>query len=321
MTDQHPARREAPGEAAHRWIVRLASGDVAADELDALERWLAAAPGHRHAFEQARATWRAAGALEEAFAAPGRPAAPAKAPRRAHGLSARPLALAAALLAAAVVLAVLLPGQRADISTAAGEQRVVTLADGSSVTLNTDSALALRYTPEQRRVVLLHGEAFFRVAHDSARPFVVSALGGTAEAVGTAFAVRQEAERVSVAVVEGRVRVASPEAGDATLLLAPGDSASYRPDRPPRAGRHRPPEQVAAWRDGRIVLDGLPFRAAVAELARYFPGRVLVAGAPAVPRAVSGVFSPRSIGRAIAAVGETQGLSSLQLGDYLLVLH
>src|SRR4029077_19161785 len=94
-----------------------------------------------------------------------------------------------------------------DASTDIGERSLLVLADGSKVTLNTASAVHADYTGPERRVTLVRGEAFFDVAKDHTRPFVVSAGSRNVIAVGTAFDVRLQDRRVRVTLVEGKVRV------------------------------------------------------------------------------------------------------------------
>ena len=96
--------------------------------------------------------------------------------------------------------------------TAVGEQRTVTLPDGSSVELNTASQVAIRYTARTRAVQLTRGEAHFTVASDRSRPFSVHAAGRVVTAVGTAFTVQLRRDAVEVTVAEGRVRLAESQA-------------------------------------------------------------------------------------------------------------
>ncbi len=91
-----------------------------------------------------------------------------------------------------------------------GELKVVPLGDGSVVTINTSSRVAVRFTLSQRRVEVLSGQANFAVAKDAARPFIVSAGGGETLAVGTGFDVYQRENSTVVTLIEGRVNVTSP---------------------------------------------------------------------------------------------------------------
>lgn len=317
-------------EAARAWVVRLASGATDRSDMAALDRWLQQSAAHRAAFDDARETWAMSGLLEREFAAPGPAVAGHRGWRRR-----RVAALAvAAMIAVAVVLPVfedLAVSARSDARTAIGEQKVATLPDGSRVHLNTDSAIAVDYAGRERRIALLRGEAYFEVAADPDRPFMVAALDGVTRAVGTAFVVREMAGRVEVAVAEGRVRVTSPElapdpeghgaAGASGIELAAGERGGYDSGGPPRRSAVPGPGTIAAWRSGRIVIDGLPLEAALAELDRYHPGRIVLTRGDAAGRLVSGVFATAAIGNAVTALAETQGLRVLRLTDYLLILR
>ncbi|MCC5024968.1 MAG: FecR domain-containing protein [Candidatus Synoicihabitans palmerolidicus] len=128
------------------------------------------------------------------------------------------------------------------------ERRSVDLDDGSNLLLNRDSEIAVRFAPDQRLVDLRHGEAHFKVAHDTTRPFVVAAGGLHIQAVGTAFNVRYMADQlIEVLVTEGTVRVTRTDADAEPLLLTHDQFArialrrpsvargrSTRPLRPPR---------------------------------------------------------------------------------------
>ena len=299
---------------AHDWVVRLASGEMTQAEMAALRDWLDRDAAHRAAFEEARATWQMAAGLRQDFAAASRPLRARRFPRWVAGM-------AAAALVALALFADPLTALRADASTAVGEQRRLVLDDGSIVHLNTDSAVAVRFSAAERRLELLRGEAYFEVAPNPARPFVVAAQDGTARAVGTAFSVRDAAGHVSVAVSEGKVSITAPARGDDSVLLGPGGQARYGAGQALQAVRDTAPESVAAWRNGRIVFDGLPFGTAVAELDRYLPGTIVIARAVPAARPVSGVFATDTLDGAVAALAETQGLRVFRITRYLTILR
>jgi transmembrane sensor len=177
-----------------------------------------------------------------------------------------------------------------NLQTAVGEQRSVTLADGSVVFLNTNSELKLRWTAGERHIDLLRGEARFQVAKNSARPFVVATPEATVRAVGTVFNVRTGEATTQVAVLEGRVKVnAIPAESAAEINPPPGRQSAARPRGAPArpdvmlaAGQRAavtsdgiesevgpPIERVAAWTERRLVFRGDPLRAVVAEFNRY----------------------------------------------------
>ena len=196
-------RRRARAEASV-WIVRL-HGAQRTPELEAgFRRWLKVHPDNAAEFERVTAVWEAAphasiAGLPRVTQGERRSAAP------------RRWAIAATVLlfvAAGVLLGYRL-GQDPEYVTAIGEQRTVPLDDGSRIALNSNSQVKIEFTAERRAVRLLRGEAFFEVAHNRVRPFVVIAGDNEVTAVGTAFEVRYEPDHTDVTLVEGKVNVTS----------------------------------------------------------------------------------------------------------------
>jgi transmembrane sensor len=204
--------------------------------------------------------------------------------------------------------------------TALGEQRTITLADGSRVTLNTDSVLRTRGSNGQRLIYLDRGQAFFKVAHDRAHPFIVTAAGRTVTALGTEFDVRVDRGRFHVVLVEGRVKVEAPvaaarrEAGapaeapksQATELVA-GSQLVAVSDRDWRVARADIPEETA-WVTGWLKFDGQPLGDVVAELGRYSNQRIVLADPALASAPVSGRFRPENMGAFVRAL-ETYGIA------------
>jgi transmembrane sensor len=300
---------------ARDWIVRLSSGATTPAERERFERWLKVSAVNRAAFEREQEFWRDLSVLEEDFAAAGRPDRLAKVWR--HGRA----ALAATSLVAVCVFAVLwfftgIPSRlMADHATGIGEQATVLLPDGSTVFLNSDTAIDVRYREGLRLVLLKRGEAVFAVRHDPQSTFRVAASGGNTDATGTAFATRLDGDEVTVTVAEGSVRVFGPaapeakrEAGEGIDLKADQQTlytAGQMPGRPHAVKA----ADALAWRGGSIVLEGRPFAQAMAEIGRYIPERLVLDQTAQQARPVSGVFSIRYPYRAIEALAATQGFA------------
>lgn len=268
--------------AAARWIAArdAAPGDPVL--AAAIERWADGDTRRRGALIRAEAIWLTMAGANASTEAP--PAT--RASRR--GL------LAAGLAAVAVLggVGTWIGNERAaTYATEIGQRRRVALADGSTMILNTASASSVAMTPDRRRIDLSAGEAWFAVAHDRARPFVVSAGDIRVEAVGTAFAVRRTGDDAEVVVTEGRVRVWS-EANPARFsTLDAGQRAAVS-----RATGVAAPERVGAavadalaWRTGEVVLDGMTLGDAAAEFNRYST-RQLAVEASLADRRIVGRF-------------------------------
>jgi transmembrane sensor len=314
---------------ARDWIVRLASGNVSAAELERFKAWRDQSPQHRRAFERERAFWRQLQVLDGKSdgmppfrSSPGAARAPIG--RRAFLIGGSAIAASAAAMVAMPRLGV---WWTADFTTAVGEQAEIPLPDGSVATLNTDSAIAVDFAPRLRLVRLLKGEVEFGVRHDASSLFRVAALGGNTDALGTAFSVKAFKGVATVTVREGRVRVVGPavptdlDASMAdTVELAANEQTSYVSGERPVPASTVDTEAVMAWRDGRVIFEGRPFSAAMAELGRYVPERIVLAPGvrPDVP--VSAIFSTRNALDAVEALAKTQGLVARRIPGVVILI-
>ncbi len=163
------------------------------------------------------------------------------------------------------------------MTTAIGEIRHLPMSDGSVATINTDSSIQVDMTAERRVVDLVRGEAWFKVAKNKKRPFIVVAGMARVQAVGTAFSVRRLDDRTEVQVTEGTVK-AWQEGGDKPpIWLNAGDTAVLTPQG--HVTRNHAPqaiEDALAWRDGQIALTGQSLGAAAAEYNRYNQTKIVI---------------------------------------------
>ena len=293
-------RGEQIAEEARRWLARLASGAMQADELERFKAWRAAAPEHDAAFRRQRALWREVSSIAGAFGA----SEPAPARKPAWR---RPAILA---IAATVLFALALPHLglmlRADHRTGSEVARL-SLPDGSTAVLDAGSAVAVDFGAGERRVRLLRGGAWFQVRHGDTRPFRVAAMNGVTEDIGTAFEVRRNGDTVEVAVTEGSVRVAA--GSHEALVLDTAQRARYGEGQAPVREADGRAGDIAPWRHGEILLDRVTVRTAVEEIGRYVPGIVLLAGEPAGAAPVSGVFRTDRTEEALEAIARMTGLT------------
>lgn len=306
------------GDAAQDWLLLFATGQPTADDLARFQAWRAADPRHAAAYDEARDLWNDIDDLQPAFAAPPRPQA-ARPPRRrllaAGGL------LAAGILVAIVAGAPLWRSLMADHRTGVGQQTMVTLPDGSTAWLNTDSAIDVAFDATRRQVTLLRGEVLFDVVKDPGRPFDVTAVDGRTTAVGTSFAVRDLDEAATVAVVEGAVRVTSPAGMGEGTLVAAGQQLAYRRGQPPDATRPVDPADATAWRRGAISIRDRSLPDALREIERYRPGRIVLLGDTTRFQPVTARIALRDIDGGIAALAATHRLQVVHVTDYLVILR
>lgn len=217
-------------------------------------------------------------------------------------------AAAAAVLVAGLVNMDRLAAPSEQIQTVVGEIRRVPLSDGSLVAVNTQTRLDVTMKREMRQVALESGEAWFQVAKDRARPFLVEAGDVRVQAVGTAFAVRRTAGGVEVRVTEGVVEIW--QAGDrssARQRLAAGTQAFIAPSRPITAVSAAGEEidRALAWRTGQLVFDGDTVSEAAAEFNRYNIRKIEVADAALGAQKMVGRFrtnEPDAFAHAVATL-------------------
>ncbi|KSB90448.1 hypothetical protein AS593_13280 [Caulobacter vibrioides] len=280
---------------AFQWVMALDRRDDPKTEKR-LEAWLTGDARRQGAFLKAQATWAAMDGLDEDARPPiTAPLAPASR-RAARGLSRRGLLFAGGGLAACLVAGAGLMLRPEVYRTGRGEQRTTPLSDGSTARINTDSALSVAMSRDERLVRLRDGEAWFKVAHDKARPFRVEAGLVAVQATGTAFAVRRRETGVEVLVTEGSVDVWRSEAPSTKVALKAGQSL-FVPDAVASVSQARvlsDPAEISrklAWRDGRIELDGERLDFAVAEFNRYNRVQLLVPDEDLAAERLFGGFS------------------------------
>lgn len=262
-------RQEINAEAA-AWLARLHSEERTPADLDGFQVWLDEDVRHRDTFETLTALWDASG---EAEVKP-----PLHEPSRRKVLAGTGAAAFAAVVGGVVMLGRAKPEK---FETALGEQRRLVLSDGSHLTLDADTQVAVSMGEQRRSIELLKGRANFVVSKDPLRPFVVSAGSREVVAVGTAFDVDRQGVRVSVTMVEGKVVVRQAGATGADRTLVAGDRlrmgatpATFVQDRPEISA-------ATAWQAGRAVFDNETLADAAAELNRY-QSRQLVIEDPSV---------------------------------------
>ena len=309
-------------QAAAAWLARRGGDGWSAADQAALQAWLATSPAHRVAYLRLQAAWEQTPRLRAlGTGRPARtprsdppPAAEADAPpdlrqvrfgvrpaRSRHRPAGGPRGLLAAGFAGLAALAALFAQHARHDAPAAqvyasarGEVRVLALADGSRVTLDGDSRIAVRMDAAGRRVALERGEAYFEVAHDPARPFAVAANGREAVAVGTRYAVRRDGGDLRVVVTQGTVRLDPPADGrrHAQPSLLPAGSIALAGPQGVLV-RHvtiADAEQLTGWREGFLAFRDTPLAEAVAEFNRQGSRPLVVADAQAGALRIGGHF-------------------------------
>lgn len=299
-----PETTDTVNEEAIAWFVRTHSDQRTLSDEDRFAQWLKQDARHAEAYARVEKAWRAAG--------PDITARPLVGEQR-WGKSQRPwtrwrtsLAAAVVLLALSVYLVSDMGGIRAGtFATSSGQQRTLTLADGSVITLNTRSEVTVKLAPHLRLVRLTRGEARFQVAKDATRPFIVDADSTQVRAVGTVFDVRVSERHIAVTLVEGKVQITSaPLLGKvpAPTLLTAGERFSLDTV----GGAHRVETvnlaRASAWIDRQLIFDATPLAVAVDEANRYLPAPLTIDDPSVRDIRVSGVVRAGNVASFVATL-------------------
>ena len=266
------------------WLALMHSGEATDADRARFDAWLSADPRHQRTYDGLQLLWRDISSLSQLKDLEPVPPPPTERVRPVAGIAKRrwlPLAAAAAVAGLAVAIFWSQPQLLTPPATTAaviaeehetqlGEVRAIQLADGSTVTLGALSHVVVQFGNGERRVRLARGEAYFDVAKDASRPFYVTAPATAVRVVGTRFDVRVGESHVRVAVDEGVVAV-----NDRPAALIGGQRVDVLPDGALTSVTQIDGSEVAAWREGRLIYDGVMLSEVVADLARYRPNVTL----------------------------------------------
>ncbi len=314
-------------EAAADWRLRMdAPGWTPADEA-ALEAWLAADPMHEEAFDRTGQVWEF---FDEHAASPemmrARRDAIDRAQRHAAGPGwllrmPRPAKIAAGIAAAIVLGAGIYPlvDGKDVYRTGFGERRVVTLEDGSKLSLDGQTRIVVRYTKAGRDLKLLSGQARFDVASDPLRPFKVAARDQTVVATGTAFNIDVSAPVVCVTLIEGHAVVLDRDAIKAKPVELHSGQQLLAPENARPVIETANLTEATAWQQGKIIFDDEPLTEAVARVNRYSKRQVTVSGEAARAQHVSGVFDAGDVDAFVEAVTYYLPVAARVSGDEIVL--
>ncbi|MNR84401.1 fec operon regulator FecR [compost metagenome] len=298
---------------AANWLVKLHSQEMDASDHASLKKWCAQSTDHQRA-------WHAANELARNFGAvpPGLGLSTLGRQRNRRAVM-KTLAIALAVAPASWLGWTHLT--RKSYQTSAGERSTYSLSDGSSLMLNTDSAVDIVFDDKQRLIRLRAGEVLIQTAKDNSfnhRPFIVQTAQGSVRALGTRFVVRQREHSSDVAVLEHAVEVRANGATEA-LIIDAGYGASFSDtniDAPTALGNN---VNATAWTQGILIADKQRLQDFAAELSRYRPG--IVRCDPAVADLqISGVFRTDDTDQALNILQETLPVSVLARTRYWITI-
>jgi transmembrane sensor len=342
-TAPHPSdvERDPTHLAAAEWFVRLHGPDVSVEETLALQDWLHESPHHARAFAR----------IEEVSQAVRRVSAPAAvvtsrlATDRYDG--SMPLkdwkepearrwpwvTLAAAAVGAGVVFSTLFwkTSSPNTFRTVVGENRLVTLSDGSTISLGGNTRIAVVVTEKERTVELAKGEALFTVAKDPARPFKVRAGDATVVALGTAFDVQRDSDRATVSVTEGRVLVEPAvdflpvsllqefKPNLRTVRLSAGQQTTAGSTGIAEPSQVEDPAAPTAWQSGRLAFHLQPLRYVLEDVNRYASKPVVLAEASLGELVITGTVERDNIKGWVGSLERVFDLQAVEEDDRIVI--
>jgi transmembrane sensor len=323
MMANYPAMPQGdPTEQAIYWLTLLTSGEANAEHQQAFDHWLTEDSAHQIAWDGAQALWKNVSLLSETDIADILPTPqkniPALRPRR-FVFSHPGLSLAACILLTIIFRMNNFAWYLADYRTGTGSQQEINLADGSTIQLNTDTAISVDYSAATRRVTLHGGEAWFKVAPDPQRPFEVAAADGTIRALGTAFDVKNTDHLVTVTVYEHAVRVQLAD-GEKLDRLPEGSSLKYDQTLG-NVESHANLAEAGAWHAQQMKFHDQKLHEVVKELNRYRKGGIFIADNTLNDLPLTGTFDTTNPDEALLMIQQSLGIADYRVTDRLVFLY
>ncbi|MFT4091196.1 MAG: FecR domain-containing protein [Asticcacaulis sp.] len=294
------------------WWLRLNERPEDAALRAEVNAWCARSDQHARAFQAAAHMWDTAGEIGAE-----KPAKIIPLHRRGRVWASITATGIAACLMLALAPQISLRLQ-ADYRTAAGQMETVDLPDGSRLSLDSDSAVAIDFDNAERNVRLLKGRVWFDVARDQAHPFTVRADGAQVVVTGTSFDVDLKQKSVEVGLRDGAVKAGVKD--ELPIHLRPGEVVRLNLVDGEAEVRTRSPEIMGLWRQKRLLVEDQPLPQAIAELKRYYPGVVVLRGNDLKRARVTGVYDMSDPEQALRALVEPHQARIQTVGGWLTIV-
>ena len=327
--------------AAAEWFVRLQGAEVSLEDTLAWQAWLNESPGNARAFARIEAVSQAVRSVPVP-----RPVAAARLAADRYDASVplkdwkaaraarwpwMTIALAAVCAGVAVATVFWRAPAPETYSTTVGENRHITLGDGSTITLSGDTRVAVALSKNTRTVELQKGEALFRVAQDPLRPFKVRAGDATVIAVGTAFDVLRDSDRAIVSVTEGRVLVVP--AADfipvsvmrefkpnlRTVRLDAGQQTTAGTAGIAEPSKVEDPAAATSWQTGRLAFHLQPLRYVVEDVNRYASKPIVLEGDNVGALVITGTVERSNIAGWVGSLERAFDLEASEEPDRIVI--
>ncbi|WP_020186221.1 FecR domain-containing protein [Methylopila sp. 73B] len=300
------------------WFLKIQAQGEEAEVVRAFNAWCGADPAHAAAFAAIAELWSSPeiGGAALRFRKP----PPARAPVNRRLVVAAAASFAAVAVLSALRAPELLVQIEADHVSGTGERSRVALSDGSLMTLDAASAVAVDFSGDRRSVRLLKGAAFFDVRADPARPFRVESAFGLVEVIGTAFEVRREGSADQITLVRGRVDVERLAAPSERRALQPGQTVEVT-----RSALSSPrtvdSARTVAWMEGWLSFRDRTFGEIVDRLRAYREGRIVLLGSGVAHVRVSGDYRLDQADVALRSLAAAAGATLIDLPGGIALLR
>lgn len=305
---------------AAAWVERKMHSTWSATDEAALESWLSESPAHRIAFWRLDGAWSETSRLTALRLPPSHRSQGAASPRIRPAVS-KSLVAAAVIVALGFSISGYFSPRATTYSTGLGERKMLTLADGSQIELNTNTVLRAGDSGTARKVWLDKGEAYFRVKHDAAHPFEVIVADQRITDLGTEFNVRADGDRLKIAVVQGKVRF-DGKSRRAHADLLPGDVAVAEAS---KFSLTRIPAleltSRLSWRSGKLMFHHTPLAQVAAEFNRYNSRQVIVTDQQARALTINGTFATNDVNAFARIAQSVLGLRVENQGQTIVISH
>lgn len=321
------------------WLARRDSGAWTDTDQQQLDAWIAASIAHRVAWLRLSSAWERGdrlGALRTPATSP-TAETPAQPPPQPQPQSMQPAPrlprfslqrIAAGVLLAAAGAAwfgwqYMQEERGQQYATAVGARQSVALADGSKLTLNTATQVRTAVNDSGRKVWLDAGEAYFDIAHDKTRPFVVIAGDRRITVLGTRFLVRRQGEQVNVTVEEGRVQIASAQPGaksaEPTVLTRNQAAVTHADNVLVISKAPKQVDDELSWREGKLVFDQTTLADAAAQFNRYNTRQLVIADPAIAQVRIGGSFDANNMSGFVALLKQGFGLAAHERGNEIRI--
>jgi len=308
---------------AAAWLERRDRLDWSEEDQAALDEWLSESTENFLFYHRAASAWDRSRRLVALRHPKGMSIAQFGKKNQRRPLLRTVLPASGGLIAVAIGVFVLTPvSQTHTFTTPVGGHEIVTLRDGSSIELNTDTVVRTNIGPDHRIASIEKGEAFFKIAHDAGHPFTVTANNNKITVLGTQFSVRDEPGRVEVRLIDGKVWFTSENGkGHAkSALMAPGDVLVATVDALSIA--KQTPRELSnelGWRHGLIVFHRSTLADAAAEYNRYNNQKIVIPDASVARLTVTGSLPAHDTQEFLLIAQKFFGLHVQKKGDEIVI--